>query len=99
MLLEFRCERLVSILLRARVRSWSFLTLVGSLGGLVVIWDSRAVNVVEYTVGEFSVSIRIALEEIVGDFPGFMVRFYRGIDNFYGRISRSSSYLWSKMVC
>ncbi|KAK9938261.1 hypothetical protein M0R45_015011 [Rubus argutus] len=51
--------RLVSSIWGARFKDWVSIPAVGSSGGIVIIWNTRHVSVLESVVGLFSVSIKI----------------------------------------
>lgn len=55
-------DKVVGSLWKSRHRSWVALPSLGRSGGIVIIWDSRAVKVTECMIGNFSVTIKIEAE-------------------------------------
>ena len=76
-------ETKMELITRAVIRSlwrgqhvdWSYLGSCGAFGGVLLMWDTRAVNKVEEAVGRFSVSRRFTsvLDQYVWVFLVFMV--------------------------
>ncbi|KAK9930651.1 hypothetical protein M0R45_027684 [Rubus argutus] len=52
-------RRLVSSIWGVRFKEWVSIPAIGRSGGLVVIWNTRSVSVLESLVGLFSVSIKM----------------------------------------
>jgi mannosylglycoprotein endo-beta-mannosidase len=52
-------RRLVSSIWGSRFKDWVSIPAFGTAGGLVLIWNTRYVSVLESVVGAFSVSIKI----------------------------------------
>lgn len=65
-------RRFIGNVWRSRFKEWVSLPSIGAAGGIVIIWDSRRVSVLESLVGNFSVSIKIEN----GDLPWWFSRIY-----------------------
>ena len=50
---------------------WVYLGSIGALGGILVMWDRRAVEKLDEAVGQFSVSCRIGMRGTIR--MGFLV--------------------------
>ena len=57
-------RRFVGSIWRSRFKEWILLPLVGSSGGILLVWDSRRLKVTENLIGDFSVSIRVKMENL-----------------------------------
>ena len=55
--------RFVGSIWSSRFKEWIFLPVIGSAKGILVVWDSRKVRVLNKLIGSFSVSIEIPREE------------------------------------
>ena len=62
-------RRFVGSVWSSRFKEW-VLPSIGAAGGIVIIWDSRRVSVVESLVGDFSVSINIENGDLPWWFSG-----------------------------
>jgi len=51
-------RKVVKSLWGARFRGWTFLSSVGRLGGILVMWDDRMVSCLEVVLGSFSMSVK-----------------------------------------
>ena len=49
----------VGSLWRSRFKEWIVLPAIGSVGGILIMWDVRRVTVSDNLVGEFSVSVLV----------------------------------------
>lgn len=66
MLLEVEKEKIDNILLEVCGKQdllWLLLPTVGRSGGILVMWDSRVMKVIDNLIGEFSVSIEVLKED------------------------------------
>ncbi|KAK9951572.1 hypothetical protein M0R45_007010 [Rubus argutus] len=50
---------LVSSIWGARFKDWVSIPAIGTSGGVVIIWNTRCVSILESVVGVFSISIKI----------------------------------------
>ena len=55
-------RRFVGSVWRLRFKEWILLPAVGRAGGILLVWDSRRVKVIENFIGDFSVSIRLRMD-------------------------------------
>ena len=61
---EFVDRRFVASVWRSRFKEWLLLPSIGRSGGILMMWDTRRVKITENLIGDFSISIRIRMDNL-----------------------------------
>ena len=78
-------RRFVGSIWKSRFKESILLPSVWTSGGILVVWDSRRLKVTENLIGDFSVSIRVKMENFEAWwFSGFMVLFLSLLRETFG---------------
>ena len=57
-------RRFVASVWKSRFKEWLLLPLIGRSGCILIMWDTRRVKITENLIGDFSISIRIRMDNL-----------------------------------